>query len=570
MAHPGVVGVGVGVNAEGEPVVRILLERGGITGLPDVVDSVPVETVVSGLIQARCDTTTHDCHPAPLGVSIGHPDVTAGTLGALVTDGTNVFVLSNNHVLANVNRASLGDGVLQPGTFDGGTDPADRIGTLAAFVPLTFGGGSNSVDAAIALTSADLVSNATLSSLADDYGTPTSTLLPATVGMPVQKCGRTTGCTQGVITEVMLDVSVCYETAGPFRCKTSALFTDQIGIGGGSFSAGGDSGSLIVDTDGDPDPVGLLFAGSSTRTIANHMSDVLSSLGVSMYQGTVAPNTAPEITSTPPLGSVAEGVAYSYDVVATDADATDTITYQLPVAPPGMTIDSSGLISWAPGDTDAGQSSDPNAGQHPVTVRATDNLGAFDEQSYTINVEEALNAAPAVVITAPLIGFTIAPGEGITFTGTATDSEDGALTPSLTWASDLDGPLGTGGSLLTMELTSPGTHIVTASVADGETAVGSDSITVNVVAPGDTTVTLTDLGSVNQGRNWVGRVKIGFSGADEVTWSWSTGVGGICRSTSQPCVAETGDLRKNISSATLTILDPTNFVGPSEITVTKP
>lgn len=568
MAHPGVVGVGVGVNEDGEPVVRVLLERCGISGLPRVLDRVPVETVVSGPILARCHITTDDCDPAPLGVSIGHPDITAGTLGALVTDGTNVFILSNNHVLANSNDASIGDSSLQPGAVDGGTDPADMIGTLDQFVPIDFGGGANSVDAAMTLTSASLVQNETLPSLAGSYGTPTTTTVAAVVGMSVQKCGRTTGCTQGVVTEVMLDVSVCYETRGPFRCVRSALFTDQIGIADGSFSAGGDSGSLIVDTAGAPDPVGLLFAGSSTRTIANHVGDVLSALNVSMYDGNVVPNTPPTITSSPDLGPVNEGELYSYDVDATDAEG-QTITFALQSAPVDMTIDSaSGLITWTSGDTDAGQ--------HAVTVRAQDSLGAFDEQSYTIDVVEVLNATPTVAITAPPDGVTIASGDTVTFIGTATDSEDGDLTANLAWASNLDGALGAGGSFDSTDLTSVGTHVVTASVTDTGASTGSDSITVVVVEAGNPTVTLTDLGSVNQSRTWVGRVEIGFSDADAVAWSWSTGGQGTC--TAPPCTVETGDLRKNIGSATLAIevivagavLDPADFVGPSQITVTKP
>src|SRR3989441_5004723 len=80
--------------------------------------------------------------PAPLGFSVGHPLITAGSIGARVADAAgNVFVLSNNHVLANSNDATIGDPALQPGPFDGGTAPADQIGTLAAFNTIDFSGG---------------------------------------------------------------------------------------------------------------------------------------------------------------------------------------------------------------------------------------------------------------------------------------------------------------------------------------------------------------------------------------------------------------------------------------------
>lgn len=95
-------------------------------------------------------------------------------------------------------------------------------------------------------------------------------------GMKVKKSGRTTGTTKGSIQAVDVTVKVKYS-------KGMATFVNQILITPGGFSDAGDSGSLIVeDVDSNPRPVGLLFAGSSTSTIANPISEVLSSLGVSM------------------------------------------------------------------------------------------------------------------------------------------------------------------------------------------------------------------------------------------------------------------------------------------------
>src|SRR3546814_20460298 len=74
------------------------------------------------------------------GISIGHAAITAGTLGGLVRDRETgaVAILSNNHVLANSNQGTAGDAILQPGPADGGTDPGDRIATLARFVEIDF------------------------------------------------------------------------------------------------------------------------------------------------------------------------------------------------------------------------------------------------------------------------------------------------------------------------------------------------------------------------------------------------------------------------------------------------
>ncbi|MEJ7591584.1 MAG: hypothetical protein WKF77_08545 [Planctomycetaceae bacterium] len=76
--------------------------------------------------------------PLVIGCSIGHQDVTAGTLGcfALTRSGKKKVILSNNHVLANENDAKAGDAILQPGKFDGGRKPANVVATLLKFVKL--------------------------------------------------------------------------------------------------------------------------------------------------------------------------------------------------------------------------------------------------------------------------------------------------------------------------------------------------------------------------------------------------------------------------------------------------
>jgi len=211
--------------------------------------------------------------PVPIGVSTGHPNITAGTIGCRVIDGAGtVYALSNNHVYADENKAHIGDNVLQPGTYDGGVDPDDAIGTLADFVTIVFGPRSrNTVDAAIAVSTVDLLGNATPFG---GYGTPSSTTVEPEVGMEVHKHGRTTGLTEGGITGINATVRVRYDSG-------QARFLGQIVIGPGGFSDGGDSGSLIVTQEGN-NPVGLLFAGSSSVTIANPIDEVLAAFGASI------------------------------------------------------------------------------------------------------------------------------------------------------------------------------------------------------------------------------------------------------------------------------------------------
>ena len=291
----GVVGVGVGHNGDSNPAVIIFTERPGVRGLPAFLEGVPVMVRVSGkfFAQPKPDSppgkppkdeepdlkpTDRWPRPVPIGVSTGHPDVTAGTIGARVTDGSNVYALSNNHVYANENDAYIGDAVIQPGTYDGGSLLAgDDIGTLAAFMPINFSdGGTNYVDAAIALSSLDDLDNATPP---DGYGTPKSTTADASIGMKVLKYGRTTGQTKGRVYAINVTVDVQYDNG-------VARFVNQIVITPGTFSAGGDSGSLIVvdseRTDDHHKPVGLLFAGSSLYTIANPIGPVLDAFGVTI------------------------------------------------------------------------------------------------------------------------------------------------------------------------------------------------------------------------------------------------------------------------------------------------
>ncbi len=333
MATPGVVGTGVGVNRAGRPTIRVYTVTPDVA-IPRNADGVGVQRVVTGLITARaCQATGNPAErcdrPVPIGVSIGHPAVTAGTIGARVTNGASVFALSNNHVLANSNDAAVGDSALQPGAYDGGQDPADRIGTLSAWKPISFaasactGGASdpdcNTIDAAIAVTTTGNLGVATLPS---GYGTPSATSVSPSVGQSVRKCGRTTGCTTGSIAEINVTVDVCYKPRGPFMCARDgvARFVNQIGVSDGSFSAGGDSGSLIVTTSGS-NPVGLLFAGGSSRTYANEIGRVLSNFGVTIDTG----GAAPPPDTTPPAAPTGLGAIGGDGQVSLDwADNTES------------------------------------------------------------------------------------------------------------------------------------------------------------------------------------------------------------------------------------------------------
>ncbi len=266
--------------------------------IPAQVEGVPTDVVELGVLRAFQGPRDRWRPVVPPGVSIGHVHITAGTFGCLVRRGSELFILSNNHVLADVNKGNPGDPILQPGPADGGT-AGDAIATLEEFVPLDFGTtepecriatllatglnklaelsgsrhrlepvqqtpGVNRVDAALARPlSTDLVRPDIL-----DIGIPTG-IGEATLGMNVQKSGRTTGHTTGMITQI--DATVRIDYYGP-----SALFEGQLIAS--PMSQPGDSGSAVLDED--RRVVGLLFAGSDAATIINPIADVLTALRI--------------------------------------------------------------------------------------------------------------------------------------------------------------------------------------------------------------------------------------------------------------------------------------------------
>lgn len=279
LGRDGVVGTAIGEDASGRAVVKVYLASPAAAAmLPASLAGVPVFPEVTGPFRAGAaydeptDPKRGFPRPVPIGVSAGHPDITAGTIGARVTDGSAVFALSNNHVFANNNQGRPGDHLLQPGVADGGVDPDDQLATLYDFEPIEFCRGlvcpANRIDAAIAETTSDDLSTTTPE---EGYGAPRSWTREAELGMAVQKYGRTTGYTTGRVSGINATIDVNYRTG-------TARFEGQVVVSGNGFSAGGDSGSLIVSKGmlmQDRRPVGLLFAGSANSTIANPIDAVL-------------------------------------------------------------------------------------------------------------------------------------------------------------------------------------------------------------------------------------------------------------------------------------------------------
>jgi hypothetical protein len=241
--------------------------------IPEEIEGVQTDVNPTGMFRMLEERKpTEKFRPAPGGVSVGHFNITAGTFGCLVQKDGDLFMLSNNHVLANSNEAELEDAILQPGPTDGGMETEDTIATLSEFVPITYESDdeeipANLVDAAIAkpVNTDDIEDNIFQIGMIEG-------VKEADFDMEVQKSGRTTGITSGVIEQIDVTSRVNY---GPGRV---AVFSDQVMAG--SMSQGGDSGSAVLDNDNNI--VGLLFAGSDTSTLINRIENVFDALEVTL------------------------------------------------------------------------------------------------------------------------------------------------------------------------------------------------------------------------------------------------------------------------------------------------
>jgi len=121
------------------------------------------------------------------------------------------------------------------------------------------------------------------------------------------------------------------------------------------------------------------------------------------------------------------------------------------------------------------------------------------------------NSAPVVNIAAPISGSSVDAGEPVTFAASAVDVEDGPITSSISWTSDRDGPIGTGGTFVRTDL-SVGSHLITAGVVDSQGAAGSAVTTITVVNSNATAIDIPIVASHDDAEEQAGGlVKLGSS-----------------------------------------------------------
>jgi hypothetical protein len=299
MNTPAVLGTAVGLDESSHAVLVVYVDRehgsagATIRSLPVQIRGTVVRIEPTDKFRAMAGKpvshTAKQTVPIQLGTSGGWRNDLAngyccgGTLGSLVTDGTNSYILSNYHVLeadifpGSNGVATTGQFVIQPGLIDVNCTAAKAqdVATLVVRKALP----DYNVDCAIAkvLTGKVRSDGAIL-----EIGTISSATVSAFVGQAVKKSGRTTGLTRSAVSGLNASINITYENECAGSQAFTKTFTGQIVItnNGSRFLNSGDSGSLMVeDVTSNPRPVGLLYAGSSFTAIANPVDDVLTFLG---------------------------------------------------------------------------------------------------------------------------------------------------------------------------------------------------------------------------------------------------------------------------------------------------
>ncbi|MPZ17488.1 MAG: hypothetical protein GEV06_06205 [Luteitalea sp.] len=254
-------------------------------------EAVRTDVVEIGIPEALQDTTRY--RPVPGGCSIGpEMSVSAGTLGGWACDQSDdtIVLLTNNHVISNLDTEPTLRRVVQPGRLDGGTLPADVIGSLKRDVTV-----STVVNTPTAVAPVSVV-DAAIGTVTPDRTDNVIDIAPAVyevqapgLGMRLQKRGRTTLLTtNGRVTSVNVTINITYRN----RTRLGQIANSFIisSTDGNAFSAAGDSGSLIFnhqtgEVDGTLPVVGLLFAGGQASdgtpiTIANDINAVFGALNL--------------------------------------------------------------------------------------------------------------------------------------------------------------------------------------------------------------------------------------------------------------------------------------------------
>ncbi|KEH99928.1 hypothetical protein IRP63_15840 (plasmid) [Clostridium botulinum] len=235
--------------------------------IPKFFKCIETDVVESGEFNAT--EFTGKVRPVIGGYSIGVSNIRGvGSVGCLVTDGRYKYILSNNHILANINTVPIGTPIIQPGLDDGGKSSTDIVALLSKYIPLKTEGlittPTNYTDCAIA----KLINESIASPKIAIVGAPEVPMIPI-INKEVKKVGRSTEMTTGRITDIDGTFHIRFDSK-------KAFFEEQIVTT--HMSEEGDSGSILLYENNYV--VGLSMANGKSHSIFNDIGKVLKALKV--------------------------------------------------------------------------------------------------------------------------------------------------------------------------------------------------------------------------------------------------------------------------------------------------
>ncbi|NFF61339.1 trypsin-like serine protease [Clostridium botulinum] len=247
--------------------------------IPSVYKGISTDVISTGTF--KTNSLTSKIRPVVGGYVIGNnfDKEFSGTIGCLVTDVHNYYVLSCNHVLANNNSAPLGTKILQP-SFDFKGDLRDTIAILSKFVPIKFIKGTkvpvNYADCAIAKVTDKFLISSKIALVGEMEGMSFPRL-----NQEVKKVGCTTGLTTGTVNTVNATVQI--ECSG---VEKEAIFKEQIITT--KMSTEGDSGAILLDKSNKA--LGLVMSSTDTHSTSNAIAYVLRELKVHLVTNSSVSN----------------------------------------------------------------------------------------------------------------------------------------------------------------------------------------------------------------------------------------------------------------------------------------
>ncbi|MCD3246330.1 hypothetical protein G8S21_10315 [Clostridium botulinum C] len=240
--------------------------------IPNLYKGILTDVIQTGVFSS-CSLSRR-IRPTVGGYVIGneYKNEISATLGCLVTDNKDLFILSNNHVLAMLNEAPLGTKIIQPSCNWGGSFETDVIAILSKYIQIRFLGvisiPTNYVDCAIG----KVINKSLVSSKIAFVGLPTGTIIPR-LNENVTKVGYKTELTMGIIKSIHNTIVTEFDDNGKKAMFKEQILTTRMG-------ESGDSGAMLLDRNNNV--IGLLMSNADTHSTFNPINTILKELKVQL------------------------------------------------------------------------------------------------------------------------------------------------------------------------------------------------------------------------------------------------------------------------------------------------